>query len=172
MVTPLRISKTHLASSKGLKPDATDLEWIESLTRLLDTQYRIPGTRIRFGVDFLMGLIPGAGDLVSLGFSGILIATMAKNGASGRLVGRMLTNVLLDTVVGSVPILGNIFDLFYKANYRNLKLMKAHYGEGRHSGSVWPIVLGVVGAVVVLFVVALFLIALLFRMLWEFMWPQ
>lgn len=168
MTSSPRISETRPVSAKGLQPGATDLAWIETLTRLLDTQYRIPGTRIRFGADFLLGLIPGAGDLVSMGFSGLLIATMAQKGANGRLVGRMLINVLLDTVIGSIPILGNVFDLFYKANYRNLKLMKEHYREGKHTGSVWPIVLGVVAVFSVLFIAAVFLIAFLFRMMWEF----
>ena len=56
----------------------------------------------------------------------------------------MLFNVALDALVGSVPILGNIFDLFYKANYRNVELMKEFYAEGEHTGSVWPVVIGVV----------------------------
>jgi len=70
--------------------------------------------------------------------------------------------VLLDAVVGTVPIAGNLFDLFYKANYRNLELMREHYNEGKHSGSVWPIMLGVVafiGAVFAALVVLLIWLA-------------
>ncbi|MEM1358580.1 MAG: DUF4112 domain-containing protein, partial [Bacteroidota bacterium] len=54
-------------------------------------------------------------------------------------------------LVGTVPILGNIFDLFYKANYRNAVLMREYYGEGQHSGSVWPVVIGVIITVLVIF---------------------
>ena len=122
------------------------LKWIDGFSRLLDTKFRIPGTSIRFGADFLLGLVPGAGDLVSLGMSGVLVATMAKDGASGMLVARMLCNVTLDALVGTIPILGNIFDLFYKANYRNAVLMREYYGEGEHTGSAWPVVIGVIVA--------------------------
>lgn len=105
-----------------------------------------------------MGMFPGVGDLASMGLSGLLIVTMARKGASLRLVLRMLFNVVLDTVVGSIPFLGNIFDLFYKANYRNLLLMREHYDEGKHTGSVWPIVLVVLGVLTALFVFTVWLL--------------
>lgn len=113
------------AQTKVLKPTgAPELAWVETWTDLLDTKFTIPRTNIRFGADFLMGLIPGIGDAVSLGFSGLLIATMAKHGASKLQVARLLLNVFLDTLVGAIPILGNVFDLFYKANYCNLILIR------------------------------------------------
>lgn len=128
-----------------------ELLWVDTASRFLDSKYRIPGTNIRFGADFLLGLFPGAGDLISMGFSGILIATMAKNGASAMLVFRMLMNVAVDTLVGTIPILGNFFDLFYKANRRNVVMMRDYYVAGKHRGSVWPILVGVVVFFVVLF---------------------
>lgn len=127
-----------------------ELKWVDDFSQVLDTRFRIPGTQQRFGIDFLLGLIPGAGDLLSLSMSGILVATMAQHGASPKLVFRMLVNVLLDALVGSVPILGNIFDLFYKANHRNAVLMREYYDEGQHQGSVWPVVLAVVVAMIVI----------------------
>lgn len=123
------------------------LAWVDTYSRLLDTKFRIPGTQTRFGADFLLGLLPGAGSVISLGLSGILIATMARHGASGMLAARMIGNVFLDAIVGTVPVLGNIFDLFYKANYRNLQLMREYYGEGRHEGSAWPVVISIVVAI-------------------------
>ena len=117
------------------------LAWVERWTDLLDTKFTIPGTSIRFGADFLLGLIPGVGDSISLGFSGMLIVNMAKHGASSQLIVRMLLNVLLDTTLGSIPLLGNVFDLFYKANQRNLTLMQEHYEEGKHSGSAVPLLI-------------------------------
>lgn len=128
------------------------LKWVDGFSRLLDTKFRIPGTDMRFGADFILGLIPGAGDMVSLGMSGVLVATMAKNGASPRLAARMLFNVALDALVGSIPILGNIFDLVYKANYRNAVLMREYYEEGKHEGSVWPVVIGVLVGILVIFI--------------------
>lgn len=129
---------------------APELVWVDSASRMLDTKFRIPGTDIRFGADFLLGLFPGVGDVISFGFSGVLVMTLAKNGASPMLAARMLFNVILDLLVGSIPVLGNIFDLFYKANYRNVQLMQEYYVKGEHRGSVWPVVLGVLAVVVLI----------------------
>lgn len=125
----------------------SELRWIDNWADLLDTKFEIPGTKVRFGADFILGLLPGIGDAISLGFSGVLVATMARHGASPLLVARMLINVLLDAIVGSVPILGNVFDLFYKANLRNANLLREHYEEGKHRGSVWPLVIGIVATI-------------------------
>ncbi|MDB2687267.1 DUF4112 domain-containing protein [Mariniblastus sp.] len=138
-----QIDPPPLQPSTIADPSGSKLEWVERWTDLLDTKFSIPGTNIRFGADFLLGLVPGVGDTISLGFSGLLIATMAKHGASSKLIARMLLNVLLDTTLGSIPILGNVFDLFYKANQRNFILMKEHYDEGKHSGSAWPLLIGI-----------------------------
>ncbi len=153
--------------SLARQSSSPQLRWVAWASKLLDTQFRIPGTRVRFGLDFLLGLLPGAGDLLSMSFSGLLIATMAKNGASPRLVARMLLNVTIDTIVGAVPVLGNVFDLFYKANYRNLKLMQEYYDHGNHTGRVWPLVLAVVIVILALLVVTLWLLALIVRWLVE-----
>ncbi|WP_246112645.1 DUF4112 domain-containing protein [Allorhodopirellula solitaria] len=124
---------------------------------MLDAKYRVPGTRVRFGLDFLLGLVPGAGDALSLGFSGLLIATMARNGASIRLVMLMLGNVILDAVVGAVPVVGNLFDLVFRANLRNARLMREHYEQGKHRAHAWPILLAI-GIVVLAVLAALFVL--------------
>ncbi len=143
------------------------LAWVDSASRLLDTRLRIPGTDIRFGLDFILGLLPGAGDVLSLGMSGLLVVTMARHGASGMLVVRMLGNLLLDAVVGTVPILGNLFDLFYKANYRNLQLMREFYGEGKHTGNAWPVVIGAVVGVLLIIGLTLYAIFAVIQYLFE-----
>ena len=152
-------------------PDSTQttpqLRTVDRMTDLLDTKFRLPGTNTRFGVDFLLGLVPGAGDAISLGFSGLLIATMAKHGASARLVLRMLFNVLLDSLVGSIPILGNIFDLYYKANTRNLRLMREYYDQGKHRRSVWPLVALVVVVLLGIFAGLFFLTLFIAHFLWN-----
>ncbi|MBT9392553.1 DUF4112 domain-containing protein [Hymenobacter sp. NST-14] len=111
------------------------LRWVERISRLLDSQFRVPGTSWRFGLDPLMGLIPVVGGLPSLAISGILILTMLRHGASGSLVVRMVFNVILDTLIGAIPVVGNIFDFAYKANDRNVRLLRAHYAEGKYQGS-------------------------------------
>ncbi|MCP9235875.1 DUF4112 domain-containing protein [Lewinella sp. JB7] len=141
------------------------LRWVDSFSRVLDTKFRIPGTDLRFGLDFILGLVPGAGDIISLGMSGTLVATMARHGASPMLVARMLVNVVLDAFVGAIPILGNLFDLVYKANYRNAQLMKEYYEEGKHRGSVWPVVLAVIAAIVVLMIVLVWVTVKIFELI-------
>lgn len=140
-----------------VQPEA--MRWVDEASNLLDAKYRIPGTRVRFGLDFLMGLVPGAGDAVSLGFSGLLIATMAKNGASLRLVMLMLGNVIVDAIVGAVPIAGSFFDLFFRANLRNARLMREHYEQGKHRAHAWPMLLGIMVVVLSVFAALFVLLA-------------
>lgn len=103
---------------------ASEIEKLDRLSTLLDSRYRIPGTPIRFGWDSLMGLIPGAGDLASLGPSAYLIYKGHRLGARKRTIVRMAANTGLDFVVGAVPILGDVFDLVFKANNRNFALLR------------------------------------------------
>ena len=121
-----------------------ELRWLNRLSVFLDNRFRIPGTNIRFGADFLIGLIPYAGDVISFGVSGFLVLMMARKGASGMVLVKMIGNVWLDGMVGTIPILGDIFDLSYRANIRNLNLLKEHYGKGEHQGSAWWILILIV----------------------------
>ncbi|GAB3847405.1 hypothetical protein GCM10028822_08780 [Hymenobacter terrigena] len=111
------------------------LRWVERVARLMDSQFQLPGTRFRFGLDPLLGLVPVVGDLSTTVVSVALLMTMFRHGASGAVVVRMALNILIDTVVGGIPILGNVFDFAYKSNERNVALLRRHYAEGRHSGS-------------------------------------
>ena len=77
---------------------APELKWLDTATQFLDNRFRIPGTDIRFGLDFLIGLIPGIGDLASLSLSGLLVTVMARKGASGMVIVKMLWNILIDAV--------------------------------------------------------------------------
>ena len=119
------------------------LREIEFLAKLMDSRFRVPGTDIRFGLDAIIGLIPVAGDLSTLAVSGYMLLILARNGASGFLLARMVLNVLIDTVVGMIPFLGDLFDVAFKANMRNLRLMQEHYIEGRHRGSAWKLIIPV-----------------------------
>ena len=111
------------------------LRWVERIARLMDSQFRLPGTGFRFGLDPLLGLVPIVGDLSTTVVSVALLMTMMRHGASGGVVVRMGLNILIDTVVGGIPILGNVFDFAYKSNERNVALLRRHYAEGRHQGS-------------------------------------
>lgn len=111
------------------------LRWVAQVARLMDSQFRLPGTRFRFGLDPLLGLLPIVGDLSSTAVSVALLLTMLRHGASGAVVVRMALNILIDTVVGAIPVVGNVFDFAYKSNERNVALLRRHYAEGRHQGS-------------------------------------
>jgi hypothetical protein len=97
---------------------------IRAITRALDDAVGIPGTRMRFGLDPLIGLVPGLGDLVSAALSGYIVLTGMQLGASRAVVIRMIANVALDTLVGSVPVLGDLFDAGWKSNRRNMTLIE------------------------------------------------
>ena len=117
---------------------------LERLAKLMDAQFRIPGTSIRFGLDGIIGLVPGVGDLTTFFISGYLVSRAVKKGASGFVVARMMLNVAIDTLFGAVPVLGDIFDIAFRSNQRNMKLLQQHYGEGRHQGSAKKVIIPVV----------------------------
>ena len=140
------------------------LNGVRRLAKLMDAQFSIPGTGYRFGLDGIIGLIPGAGDLATFAVSGYMLVIMAQNGASGYVLARMALNILLDAAIGSIPLLGDVFDFAFKANTRNLRLMEEHYTEGRHRGSALKIVIPVL---IVLLTLIAFIIWGLYRLLAE-----
>lgn len=107
----------------------TELERLKILNRLtrmaklMDTAWVIPFTRVRFGFDSVVGLIPGAGDAVNLGVSLYSLLLARKLGAPNSMLVRMAANAGIDFGLGSIPIVGDIFDLFFKSNTRNLKML-------------------------------------------------
>lgn len=102
------------------------LEW---LADLLDSRFVIPGTNVRFGLDGVIGLIPVAGDIISALISFYLISRAAELGLSPWVKTRMVWNVALDTVVGAVPILGDMFDVSFKSNRRNVALARRYLAK-------------------------------------------
>lgn len=116
------------------------LKNVEAISKLLDSQFKVGG--FRFGLDPILNFIPFAGDGVTALVSIMLVYTMGKHGASNKLIARMLLNVLIDFVVGAIPVLGWIFDFYYKANDKNVQLLKEHYDEGKHTGSAKGIIIG------------------------------
>lgn len=101
-----------------------ELSGYSTLAELMDRAFRIPGTRIRFGLDAIIGLIPGAGDLLTafVGTYGLWIAR--KLGVPASIQGRMLMNLGIDALVGAVPLLGDVFDVAFKAHIRNKVLLE------------------------------------------------
>ncbi len=99
------------------------------LTRLLDSAITVPGLRTRIGLDALLGLVPGVGDLISGALGLYLVAEARQLGASRWLQARMIGNLLIDTAAGAVPVAGDLFDIYFKAHVRNLKLLQKELGE-------------------------------------------
>ncbi len=145
-----------------------DIKWIDWVTDWMDNKIRIPGTNIRFGLDFLIGLVPYVGDIISFGISGLLLMGMARHGASGMLIIKMIANVLLDTIVGSIPIFGDLFDLQYRANWRNLKLFEEFYEEGEHQGSGCWVVMLILVIFTALFFLLIYLMWSVLGEVWNF----
>ena len=94
------------------------------LEHLFDRAYRLPGTQFRFGLDGVLGLIPGIGDAATAAVSSVLVFDAWKSGARKRVIGRMARNVAVDWLVGTIPLVGDLFDFGYKANTKNIKLLR------------------------------------------------
>ena len=140
-------------------PDAARLDRLRRLAILLDNSIPIPGTGIRVGLDALLGLVPGAGDLAGGAFSLYILLQAARLGVPRTLLARMGWNLVVDVVVGAVPLLGDLFDAGFKANMRNLALLERHVDRPAASARssrrfvallAVLVALCVVGAVVVL----------------------
>lgn len=155
-------------SDKQQPPQA--LARIRALSHLLDNAVSIPGTNYRIGLDPLLGLLPAAGDYVSAALSGYVVIEAARLGASKATLGRMVLNIIIDTLIGTFPILGDFFDFAWKANARNVALLESQVSapkERERSDWWFVILLLVILALVLIGITALvvliiqFLIALL-----------
>lgn len=103
------------------------LERVERLSRLLDTAFAIPGTRFRFGIDGMIGLVPWVGDAITTALSGYIVYEAWRMGVPRALLARMLANLALDGVMGAVPVAGDVFDVFWRANRRNARMLREHF---------------------------------------------
>jgi len=137
-------------SVRSLGEDPT----IALVARLMDTVFSIPGTRIRFGLDPILGLLPGFGDTATAIISALLIAQSARYGVPRIILARMAGNVLLNTALGSIPFIGDAFSFWFKSNVRNYDLLRRHAGVRRAaSWRDWGFVLALLAGIVALVVV-------------------
>lgn len=135
------------------QPSATAVARIETIrraARVLDAAIPLPGTKYRFGIDAVIGLVPGLGDAVGVVFASVILYQAFRLGASKRLLTRMLYNVGIDGLLGAVPLLGDWHDLVWKANVKNATLLERHFEQpdqtARASGWFLLSVLGAVAA--------------------------
>jgi len=138
---------------------AKEFAWIEQMATLLDNKFNIGG--FRFGLDPLLNLIPYAGQVVSFTMSMGLVIVMLRNGAGSKVGVKMLLNILLDAILGSIPLLGYAFDFFNKANKKNVRLLREHYFEDKHQGSAK-------GLLITLFIIIVLLCVGFIYLMWLF----
>ena len=132
---------------------AMDDPMVALVARLMDTVFTVPGTKIRFGLDPILGLIPGLGDTAGAVVSALLIAQSARYGVPRVVLARMGLNVLMNTAVGAVPVVGDLFSVWFKSNARNYALLQKHAGTHRRASSKdWAIVIGILAALLALVV--------------------
>ena len=109
---------------------AGNLASLRRLAELLDNRFVIPGTNIRFGLDPILSLVPGLGDLVSPAFAVLLLVQGLQQRVPKVVIARMLANAFIDALIGAIPVAGNIGDIFWRANARNLDLLARHARPG------------------------------------------
>jgi hypothetical protein len=138
---------------------------LHNLEILLDEAFRIPGTRIRFGIDGIIGLVPGLGDVLAGLLSLIIPLAAWIRGVPYVTLARMAANLGIGVLVGSIPLFGDIFDVFWKANRRNYRLLCLHLEEPRrHTGKDWAFLLLLAGILGFIFAIPLILVV------WLFVW--
>lgn len=148
---------------------------LELLARWMDSVFEIPGTGIRFGFDSLIGLIPGLGDAATSLISLAILHTANKRGLSKLTQARMAFNVLLDFAGGAIPVVGDVFDVYWKANQKNVELLRRHVAANPtqerqlHQGD-WLFLIGIgivlfgalIGCLVIAYLIAFWLGSVLF----------
>jgi hypothetical protein len=142
----------HRASRIEYPPNPR-LQRMRALSRLLDNSILLPGG-YRIGLDPIIGLLPGAGDFIAAALSIWIIYDAARLGVRKRVLGRMIGNVILESVVGSVPVLGDLFDAAWKANARNLKLVEVNFSPATQPRSFREI-FGILAATLLMILMAL-----------------
>lgn len=118
-----------------MKDKGSRIQRLRGWADLLDSAFRVPGTNFRFGLDPLVGLIPGVGDLVSPVFVVVIIWHAAALHVPKVVIARMAINAIIDGVVGAVPIVGDAFDFVWRANDWNMALLERHATPGRRPSS-------------------------------------
>lgn len=106
-----------------------DIEILDNIADWMDSKFKIPGTQIRFGVDSILGLIPGLGDTIGLAISSYVIKVAHQYEAPLLLKLRMAWNIFIDWLIGLIPFIGDIFDVGFKANKKNVALLRKHMDD-------------------------------------------
>lgn len=149
---------------------ASTIKRLRRISHVLDNAIPIPGTNFRFGIDSILGLIPGGGDTVAAFFSAYIIWEAAILGLPKEILIRMFSNILFDTFVGSVPIAGDLFDVAWKANARNVALLEEYLqlpgsNEKPDKWFLFILLIGLILFVAVVGTISILIISFLFSLI-------
>jgi len=155
-------------SPKSEIAKAAKLRRVRRLSYILDNAIPIPGTSYRIGIDPLLGLLPGGGDILGSGFSAYIVLEAALLGLPRETLVRMALNIVLETLAGTVPVVGDFFDATWKANVKNIALLEAHLDSPRQSQKAdWWFIILLLGGLM-LFVIAIAALSIvILRLLWQ-----
>ena len=132
---------------------------LQNIEFLLDEAFRVPGTRFRFGIDGIIGLVPGFGDVLAGIFSLVIPLAAWIRGVPYVTLVRMAANLAIGVLVGAIPLFGDIFDIVWKTNRRNYRLLRRHLAEPRrHTGKDWAFLLLLAAFLAVIFSLPILLI--------------
>ncbi|MHA3770679.1 DUF4112 domain-containing protein [Verrucomicrobiota bacterium sgz303538] len=153
---PREIDVEVVNEPETTRPGATnriDDPFIAFMAKLMDTAFVIPGTNIRFGLDPILGLLPGLGDTLTSLVSTVLIFQSARYGVPKVVIARMAMNVIANTAVGTIPVVGDAFSVYFKSNAKNYELLRRHAGTQRKSTvGDWLVVGGVIAVLLLMIV--------------------
>jgi hypothetical protein len=122
----MRTATTYYPSEDARSRQAS-LDRLDHLATLFDTAFVLPGTNIRFGIESIMRLVPGVGDLAASGLSCYLLYEAYALGVPKHVFARMLANVAIEGIMGAVPLAGDAFDIMFRANRRNIRILREHF---------------------------------------------
>jgi hypothetical protein len=160
--------KVHIP--EVIEPDSAlprDLVALRRFALLMDEAFVLPGTKIRLGLDALLGLIPGIGDVIAAVMSSWIIAGALRHRVPARIIARMVLNVAIDLIFGAVPLAGDVFDFLFEENMMNMRLLEKHRDRRRppRSASQIALVLGGIVTFLVLLAIAL-VVGVIVLVLW------
>ncbi len=117
---------------------------LRHLSKVMDNAIAIPGTKIRFGLDPILGLLPGGGDTITGGLSAYIVVEAARMGLPREVLYKMVGNILIDSFAGTIPVLGDLFDVGWKSNVKNIELLEKHLEIAEDSKSNTLFIIGLI----------------------------
>ena len=131
-------------------PQLSQVSRLRRISRLLDNAISIPGTKISFGLDPIIGLLPGGGDTITGGIAGYIVVEAARMGVPREILWKMVGNILIDSFAGTVPVVGDLFDVGWKANVKNIELLEKHLDVAESDSSDRLFIIGLILLIVLI----------------------